>query len=34
MVLEVVEGVLEDAIIHAVLVFIGFAGLLPSQVDE
>ena len=34
MVLKVVEGVLEYAIIHAVLVFIGFAGLLPSQVDE
>lgn len=30
MVLEVVEGVLEDAIIDAVLVFIGFAGLLPT----
>ena len=30
MVLEVVERVLEYAIIDAVLVFIGFAGLLPS----
>ena len=33
-VLEMVEGVLKDAIIHAVFVFVGFVGLLPSEVDE
>lgn len=30
MVLEMIEGVLKDTIIHAILIFIGFAGLLPS----
>ena len=30
MVLEMIQGVFKDAIIDAILIFIGFAGLLPS----
>lgn len=33
-VFEVVEGMLEDAIVDAVLVLVGLVGLLPAQVDE
>jgi hypothetical protein len=32
--LEVVEGVLKDAVVDAVFVFVGFVGLLPAEVDE
>ena len=33
-ILEMIEGLFEDAIIDAVLVFIVFIALLPSQVNE
>lgn len=33
-VFEVVERMLEDAIVDAVLVLVGLVGLLPAQVDE
>lgn len=33
-VFEVVEGMLKDAIIDAILIFVCFIGLLPFEIDE